>query len=153
MNLRRLSFLSAITLCVLAFFASGSSASAVGRVIGHMQEDPLPLNVTVNGQPADPGTEIHEGDLIGTGENAVLINLDSGQSVQVFANTTGRIYNQPGAPAFIATRGDFRILSGAEIPGNGDGLDLGPYLPGFNGNFSGSSVGGGGAGAQGLTTT
>ena len=149
MNLRRTSFLSAITLCVLAFFVSSSIASAAGKVIGHLQEKPLPLNVTVNGQPAVPGAEIHEGDLVETGGNAVVINLDSGQSVQVFANTTGRIYNGPDV-LFIATRGGFKRIGGTT--GGNDSESL-PYLAGFIGNFAGASIGGGGTGAQGPTTT
>ena len=85
MNLRRASFLTAITLCVLAFFVSSSTASAVARVIGRLQVDPPALNVRVNGQPARPGSEIRQGDLVETGRNSAVINLISGQCVEVFA--------------------------------------------------------------------
>ena len=189
MNLRRASFLTAITLCVLAFFVSSSTASAVARVIGRLQVDPPALNVRVNGQPARPGSEIRQGDLVETGRNSAVINLASGQCVEVFANTLGRIYDSSDTTSFVASRGGFRLLharghrhdndplhfpgggnlpgggsqfpgggseipgGGSEIPGDGDGLESIPYLTGFNGNFAGASIGGGGTGAQGPTTT
>jgi hypothetical protein len=182
MNLRRASFLTAITLCVLAFFVSSSTASAVARVIGRLQVEPPALNVRVNGQPARPGSEIRQGDLVQTGRNSAVINLYSGQCVEVFANTLGRIYDSSGATSFVASRGGFRLLhprgrrhdndplhfpgggnlpgggsqfpgGGAEIPGDGDGLESLPYLTGFIGNFAGAAIGGGGTGAQGPTTT
>jgi len=180
-------------LSVLAFFVSSSSASAIGAVIGHLQEDPPALNVTVNGQPAAPGAEIHQGDLIETGGNSAVINLNTGECVEVYANTRGRIYDSSGATSFVASRGGFRLLHshggrhdnnpnhtpggnnpggntpGGNIPGGntpggnipgapgeGPGSEPGseslPYLPGFNGNFSGTSSGGGGS-SPGATIT
>ena len=183
MNLRRFSFLTTITLCALAFLVSGSDALALGRVIGNLQVDPPALHVRLNGQPAAPGSAVHQGDLVETGNNAAVINLFSGQCVLVFANTRGRIYDSSEATTFITSRGGFRLLhprghrhdddplhlpGGGLFPGGGygpgghgnepgeepePGLESLPYLAGFNGNFSGSSIGGGGAGAQGPTTT
>lgn len=148
MNLRRLSFLSAITLSVLVFFVSGSSASALSRVIGRLQVDPPALNVRVNGQPARPGSEIRQGDLVESGRNSAVINLDSGQCVEVFANTLGRIYDSSGATSFVASRGGFRLLhprgrrhdnDPLHFPGGGN-LPSGGNLPGGGSQFPGGGA-------------
>ncbi len=177
MNIRRISFLTTIALCAAAILLSGPSASAAAKVIGILQVNPPALNVKLNGQPAAPGAVVHEGDLVDTGGNSAVLNLYSGQCVQVYPNTRGRIYDSSDATTFVATRGGFRLLhpgrhrhdddplhlpDGGILPGGGtlpgglvdeNGLEGFAPLGSFSfGNFSGTSVGGGSSSSGGTVT-
>lgn len=179
MNLRRVSFLTTITLSVFSFLLSGPTASAATKVIGTLRIKPG-SRVLVNHRPAADNTEIHVGDLVETNGDPEIIVFPNGITVLIFANTKARIYEPRGNGVdIVVMQGGYRILRNFRIvpgepfvfpptgglsggPGSGGEFGEGeegggseslPYLPGFNGNFSGTSNGGGGGSSAGSTVT
>ncbi len=136
-------------------------APPLAAVIGTLRVRPG-TNATINGVSVGEGAVIREGDNLVTGGNSAVINFADGTDVLIDANTNARLYLPTATQTnyVTLTRGGYHIPHGppnAKRPGAPDPSPSDessfPRIGLFTGAFQGTSIGGGGTGADGPTTT
>ncbi len=164
MKLSRLSFLTTMTLCVLALFISMLDASAQDApVIGTLRFEPPRCVILVNKVRRPSGYAIRNGDIIQTFACKAEVDFTDGGRLVINPNSRVRGYREGrNVVAAILTGGANYFPSANPGPnaipvivqqGDSD-VNESPYLGAFSfGNFAGSSVGGGGGNSNGPTTT
>ena len=165
MKSSRLSFLSTITLCVLALFVSMLDASAQDApVIGTLRFERPRCIVLVNKVRRASGYAVRNGDIVQTFACKAEVDFIDGGRLVINPNSRVRVYLQGRTviAAILVGGGNYFPPSRPgpnDIPvivqqGDSDSIESQPYLGAFSfGNFSGSSVGGGGGSSSGGTTT
>ena len=162
MNLQRLSFLATAALCALPFLFPAESAAQTGTFIpasgGAAKKKEKTVgtvkiagggSIRINGRTAGNGAAVKCGDVVETGSEPADVALNGGKEYVIDPRTRVRLScTGDGQVKFLVIYGGIHPLGTGDDPN-----DPLPYLPGFNGNFSGSSIGGGGSGAPGPTTT
>ncbi len=165
MKSSRLSFLSTMTLCVLALFVSMLDASAQdAAVIGTLRFAPPRCIILVNKVRRPSGYEVRNGDIVQTFACKAEVDFIDGGRLVINPNSRVRVYLQGRTVVAAILIGGGNYFPPAnpgpnDIPvivqqGESDPTESSPYLGAFGfGNFSGTSIGGGGGSSSGGTTT
>ena len=157
MNFRRLSFLTTMTLCALAFIFSAVNASAAEGVVIGTLKFARGCTVLVNGKKQANGYQVHAGDVINTSPTCkARVELTDGGTLAINTNTRVRVYLEGRTVVAAVLVGGVNYIPAVTPGGNevpvvvetpGSGAEPLPYLAAFgSANFpagGGSSSGSG----------
>lgn len=151
MNLQRLSSLATTLLCAFTFLFATASAPAAPKkekVVGTLKTE-HGTTILVNGKTLGNDAELRCGDLLETGSESVKVTLVAGKEYVIDPKTRVRLTCVAnGEVRFLVIFGGIHPVDGSD-----DSNEPFPIAGSLSGNIAGTSNGGGGAGADGPTTT